>query len=712
MTPAVKAYRKAGLAAGGVLALLVVAIAAGEAAGWPFLQRPLERAMSRAAGVPVQLGPVPGRAQDGGFRASLIGHPGLRVDHLKIGAASGIGAPHLLEARDVALDWRWGDVLRWRRGAPLRIHRLQAAQVDAHLVRLPDGRASWQLGTRAPADDAAHADLQDTLPRFGSLRIGEGLIVVDDQPLDTRLRVRLEGGEGEPVEGAAALSGTAASAPPPAEAPRSGYRAVVEGRWHALPLDLQVRSGSTLPLLQDGEGDEAPDVPVRVEGRAGAAQLLFDGHAAALLGERRLRGQLRFQGPSLARVGAPLGLTLPESPPFELQGQIGHAGGVWHLRADRAAIGRSLLNGEFRYDTRTQPGRLTGRLGGPRLRLGDLGPAVGNPAEARRSAGKVLPQRRFDLPSLRAMDADVTVAVDELDFGSEAVAPLRRLRSHVLLQAGVLQLQDLQAEVAGGRFGGSTRLDSTTTPARWGADLEFSGIDIAGWLPGVRADAGRDGAARGSDARSLKRRRDAARQGADEPVRAYLTGTLGGQIQATGQGSSTAEILGSLDGSARALVRDGTLSHLVTELAGLDVAQALGVVVRSDHPLPLRCARVDLQLQQGVARIRRAVLDNADSTIRVGGEINLRQETLALRAATKPKDFSLLSLRTPVVVGGTLAKPEVGIEGRRLAGRVLGALALGAVAGPAAAMLPLVDPGEKEAGDPCAVAPATPARKP
>jgi len=670
---------------GGTLAVLVAAIVAGEIAGWPFLRQPLQDAATRAAAVPVVL--------DGPFRVHFLFRPRLAIEHLNIGPGGGVQVPHLMDARSVAVVWRWGDLWRWRRGEPLRVQSLQAAQLDAFFVRGADGRASWQLG-RQDAQAAPEQDTQQGLagvPRFGELRLEAGHIEVNDEPLKTRLQIDVRGGEGDALP-----DGT-----------RAGYQATVAGRWQALPMQLQVRSGGSLPLLQDADAaGGTPAVPLRVEGDVGAAKLLFDGTAGALLGDRRLQGKLRFRGPSLARVGEPLGLTLPQTQAFDLSGELAHDAGVWQLKADRATIGRSQLEGEFRYDGRSKPGRLTGRLGGQRLALADLGPSVGaatagasKPAAA---TGRVLPQREFDLPSLSAMDADVQVAVREFDFGSEAITPLQNLKTRVLLQGGVLELQQLQAAVAGGQFAGSTKLDATARPARWAVDVRFSTVDIAGWLAGLRSKDGREEAPRQGNTRALKQQRDQARQGGAQPVRAYVTGSLGGSVQATGRGNSTGQILSTLDGRAQFTLRDGTVSHLLTEAAGLDLAQALGVLIQRDRPLPLRCARVDLLVRDGMVRTRQAVLDNKDSTVRANGQLNLHDETLALRAVTQPKDFSPLSLRTPITVQGTLGAPKVGIEGKRLAGKLLGALALGAAVGPLAALLPLVDPGSKdEKGDPC-----------
>ncbi|QIM54230.1 AsmA family protein [Hydrogenophaga crocea] len=644
-------------------AALVLGAVAAELSGWRFLRAPVERAATQSAGVPVQM--------QGRFRLHLIGRPRLEVEHLHIASDPRFGAPHLLDARGAAVAWRWGDVWRWRQGDRLRLQALRADALDARLVRTPDGRANWQIGARTPRAEAVEAEAEPLggLPRFGSLVIGEGMVDWQDPVADVDLQIALRAREGEAEDGAGA-----------------GTEARLNGRYRAMPLRLQARAGGTLPLLHDPDtARDAPWVPLRVEGTVGRARLLYDGQAAALLGTPRLQGALAFSGPSLAEVGRPLGLTLPQTPPFELRGRLSQDAGVWRLQAERAHIGSSRLAGDLRFFQRSQPRRLTGELTGSRLAFADLGPAIGAPAAAARPqtpppAGRVLPQRRFDLPSLKAMDADVRVAIDRVDFGTDAMAPLRGLQTQVRLQAGVLRLDELRASVSGGRFQGMTQLDSTAEPAAWRATLDVAGVNLADWVKGLR----RNGQGQG--------------QGNADP---YLTGVLQARLDLSGRGASTADILGSLDGPIDLRLRDGTVSHLVTEGLGLDLAQALGVFVRGDDPLPLRCARFDLVARDGVVEPRLAVLDNRDSTVRLGGRVNLRDESLALRVVTQPKDWTPLSLRTPVTVTGTLGRPQVGIEGRRLAGRLAGAIALGAVAGPAAAVIPLVDLGKPGEGDPC-----------
>jgi len=670
--------------AAAVAGVLVLAVAAGEASGWRVLRAPLQDALARAAGVPVQ--------SSGRFHARLLWRPRLEVEQITVGAGGGVDAPHLLQGRDVALEWRWGDLWRWQRGATLRVRALQAGALDLRLLRNADGHATWQLGgtDRRPKDDDKE---RAGLPRIGILAVSDGRIVVDDRVTDTQLQIGLQGREAEGGAGS------------------SGYRASVSGRFRALPLELQLQSGSALPLLQDDEDDTRhPTTNLMVKGELGKARIQFDGRAASLLGARQFDGALQFGGPSLAQVGEPLGITLPHTPAFQLNGRIGHDGGVWSLRAERATIGASQLAGDFRYDTRAKPPRLSGRLEGPRLLLADLGPSIGAetggtaaqpPPHAPRQAGRVLPQRRFDLPSLRAMDADVQVAIDELVFGTDAMAPMRGLRTHVLLNGGVLELQQLRAGVAGGQASGLTKLDSNAKPPKWTAQMRFGGIDIAGWLRGVRTSEGQRKEPAPTNTRQLKQQRTEARQQREQAPTAYVTGVLEADFDVTGAGRSAAEILASMDGRTDLTLRDGTLSHLITEALGLDVAQALGVAIRGDEPLPLRCARFAFGVNDGVLKLQRGVLDNADSTIRVGGTIDLRNEALGLVARVRPKDVSPISLRSPVTVTGTLGAPSVGIQGKQLTGRVLGAVALGSVF-PPLALIPLFDAGEgKDQPDPC-----------
>jgi uncharacterized protein involved in outer membrane biogenesis len=297
------------------------------------------------------------------------------------------------------------------------------------------------------------------------------------------------------------------------------------------------------------------------------------------------------------------------------------------------------------------------------------------PPTPTRGPGRVLPDRPFDLPSLRAMDANVLIDIDDLDLGSTILEPLHPLRTHLTLNDAVLKLTDIDARTGAGTLTGSLQLDGRTAQALWDADLRWRDVRLERWLhqarkPGAAADAG----------------------AAPPP---YIAGRLNGRARVAGTGTSTAAILGSLRGNVRMQLVDGSVSHLAVEAAGLDLAQAVGVLIKGDDALPVDCTVADLSAERGVLRPRALVLDTADSTLWADGSLSLATEALDLRLLVSPKDFSPLALRAPVLVRGTFAQPQVTIEKRALAGRVGAAAAL-AFVNPLAAVLPFFDIGNDE----------------
>jgi uncharacterized protein involved in outer membrane biogenesis len=706
--------------AAAAVAAIAASLAAAEAAQWPGIGRVIAWSAERSTGWAVQ---------HERCRARLLTAAWLACDRIALTDATSQPAPSLsinavgnawFDGTQVRVAWDWGELWRWRRGAALHLRDLSAQTLRLRLERDANGAATWQP-PQPGAEPASNAAAP--MPRVDVLTVATGDIAWSDALTATRLAITLR------------AAGDGGSPP----ATDSGMRATIDGRWRQLPMSLRASTNALLPLLQSQAG--AAKLPLSVQGTVGAATIGFDGSAAALFGERELDGAVTLSGPSLARAGAPLGLTLPETPPFELKGRLAHGEGVWRLDESQARIGRSRLGGDFVFDPRDQPPLLTGRLVAPRLLLADLGPSIGAPvpaanpatasagarsarsragprsdalgasaaAEPARDRVRVLPDRKFDLPSLRAMQARLDVDIDTLDLGTPGVRALRQLRTQLTLQDGSLRLTRLNAVVAGGRLQGDTRLDERNGTARWSAQLRFEGVDVAAWLPVLGADG--DPAARtssparharsaGTTTRNAGTTRTTRRATPD--AGAYVTGKLVAQADVRGSGRSTAQILSTLEGQADATIRNGTVSHLLTEALGLDLAQALGVMVRGDRALALRCARVHLELRDGVATVGPAVFDNSDSTLRAAGTISLAEETLALAVRSRPKDISFLSLRAPVTVTGRWLDPVVGIEGRSLAGRVLGAAVLAAIVAPAAALLPLFDPGEKQAGDPCA----------
>jgi uncharacterized protein involved in outer membrane biogenesis len=157
-------------------------------------------------------------------------------------------------------------------------------------------------------------------------------------------------------------------------------------------------------------------------------------------------------------------------------------------------------------------------------------------------------------------------------------------------------------------------------------------------------------------------------------------------------------MFGSANGKLAVAMNGGAISDLALRLADLDVANALVALARGDRAIPIRCFVGDFAAVDGVLQPQTLVLDTAHTIVRGEGTINLRDERLALQLIAKPKDGSLLALRGPIRVDGTLASPVVHPDLGNALVRGGIAVALASVA-PPALLLPLVQMGKKEQVD-------------
>ncbi len=663
-----------------LLLLMLGAVALGEALGWPFLAGPVERALSKVLDRRVSLsasagaGAGPANTAAKAFRVRFIGSVRVRAPSLEIAAPRWSAAAYTLQASDVTLGLRYGDLWRAYRGAPLRIDSLQAAMLDGTLERLADGRASWQF---RPAPAAGAAALPLALPAFGRLQITAGTLRLQDALLDIDVQARMSLREGPPLAtprqpAAAVLAASASSAADPGATaePPPGFQLQATGRYRKLPLKLALNAAGLLPWVMDDAS--AASKALTLDATVGRASLSFQGQALDAMQLSGISGRFTLTGPSLAAVGDPVGVTLPTTGAFRAQGQVSKQGPLWEVLIADATVGSSRLHGQFSYDAGRAVPLLSGKLTGTRLMLVDLGPVVGTTpvASAPRppsstTSGRVLPDRAFDLPSLRAMDADVRIDINEVDLNSSYLEPLRPLRALLQLAGGVLRLTEFEARTGQGRLFGELSLDGRGDQALWRADLRWDGVQLERWVRQVRA------------------------AGASP----YVSGTLLGRASVQGQGRSTAAILATLKGDVRTELRGGRVSHLVVEAAGIDLAESIGLLIKGDDALTVQCAVADLRADGGVLRPRVMVIDTQDSSLWVDGSLSLASEAIDLRLVVVPKDFSPLTLRVPLRVGGSFSTPSVSIDKAPLA-RKLGAALLLALVNPFAALLPLIDPGD------------------
>ena len=142
-------------------------------------------------------------------------------------------------------------------------------------------------------------------------------------------------------------------------------------------------------------------------------------------------------------------------------------------------------------------------------------------------------------------------------------------------------------------------LDGRAAPLRGTADVEFRSLKLAELFPTVEA---------------MKKAR----------------GFAHGRARLAGTGDSVAALLGSADGRVSLAVDRGTISNLVLELLGLDVAEAVLLFATGDKEVPIHCAVADLGVARGIGTTDVFVLDTADTLVVGAGVVDFRREQLDL----------------------------------------------------------------------------------
>jgi uncharacterized protein involved in outer membrane biogenesis len=317
---------------------------------------------------------------------------------------------------------------------------------------------------------------------------------------------------------------------------------------------------------------------------------------------------------------------------------------------------------------------MKGDLRSNKLDFADLLPAVGAPrtpqpdGEVQTSdrPGKVLPDKHIDLTRLRAMDADVVFRSDRI---VTTMIPLDRFDASLTLQDGTLRLQPVRFEIGKGAVDLYMSLYGAQEPVAVDIDAHVKQINL----------------------------KDLLRK---TPFVEESAGIFGGRVKLASNGTSVARILGNADGQVSIVMAGGQMSLLLVELAGLDIAEALGLIVSGDKPTPIRCLVADLPASDGMFQAEPIVLDTGDTVIVGSGTINMKNETLDLTMTPYAKDFSPLTLRTPISIDGTLANPAPFPDPAGLGNETLGQKIINAILTPVLGILP---PFDTEVGEdtPC-----------
>jgi AsmA family protein len=411
------------------------------------------------------------------------------------------------------------------------------------------------------------------------------------------------------------------------------------------PIDLQVRNGTTLARLVGTLDD-----PERLSG----AHL-----------------QLSISGQDMADLYKLIGIPVPATPPYSLTGSLDYSKPAFRFKDFYGRMGSSDLEGTI-TEAQTSPRPtvmadisshrvdltdLAGLLGGVPGKITTLGQTAATRAKVEEADARpnLLPQGKFNLPTIKSMDFDVRYRGERI---INRDVPLDNVVAHLVVKNGRMTVDPLSFAVGTGTIASNFVFDPVKGGFHTKADIDFHRLQLSRLMAATHTFAG--------------------------------NGTIGGSAYLTGTGDSVAQILGHGDGHATLFLQNGgSVSALLVDLVGLQMGDAmlsaLGIPVKTQ----INCLIADFALTNGLLDTKTFLIGTKAANILGSGTVNLASEQLALQFHTQATHFSIGSLSTPINISGPIKHPQVLPAPGPLAARAGPAAALGLLF-PPLALLPTI----------------------
>ena len=299
-------------------------------------------------------------------------------------------------------------------------------------------------------------------------------------------------------------------------------------------------------------------------------------------------------------------------------------------------------------------------LHGAKAKTAQARAAEARQADAQAAKGQtLLPDAKLDLQRIRGMDANVnyraeSVKTDKLSIREIAIA--------LRLDRGVMSLKPVSFVLPQGKLTSNITVDGSKDVPEVEINTRISQVRLSQFKT-------KDG---------------------QEP----LDGTMLGRALLHGHGKSIHEVGSTATGTFSIVVPHGAIRSAFAELMGIDAARGLGLLLtKNQEKTGIRCGVADFKAEGGVFAAQEIVFDTDQVLITGKGEVDLGPEILDLTLNGQPKKPRLFRIKSPIELGGTLAKPKVGLKPGNTPGQAALATVLGVLATPLASVLAFIDPG-------------------
>jgi hypothetical protein len=386
----------------------------------------------------------------------------------------------------------------------------------------------------------------------------------------------------------------------------------------------------TFRLKGDALPSAAPDKPYAFEFDERSSGTHFTAHGSLPrpfdLG--LVDAEFDASGADLRDLHYLVGVSLPNTGTFHLQGRMVRRGGETLFDDLKVVSGQSDMQGRVSLDTQKSGRTLVhADLSSALLRLAD----VGLRAAGRDPHPDAPPKLFSDVPlvtaATRRVDATGKYSARRLLLSRVEVS---ELSAPFTIERGLVKAPEVTGRFVGGNFVLHLDADANQTPARTRIEMTLTDLQLA-QMP----------------------------HKAEPPPYA---GSLLLQIHAQGRGDSLHALAAGADGNLSARVLQGTIRASLAELTGVDL-RGLGLTLtRSNRDVAVHCAAADFEIHSGVMQSTRFFIDSEPVFISGEGRVLLDSETLDLKLHGEPKGLRFLRSNAPVLVQGTLLQPKFSVD--------------------------------------------------
>jgi uncharacterized protein involved in outer membrane biogenesis len=542
--------------------------------------------------------------------------------------------------------------------------RIEIDAPDVDLRRDASGRANWDFsspGARKPQKPGASAPAH--IPVIKQLIVQNGTLSASDA-----IRKLKFGGQ--------------ISVDEKQDAGASALRVRGTGMLNGKPFDLRLDGG---PLITAEKSK-----PYEFDTTVTAADIKLTAHTviAHPFDLAAITSKLHITGQDLADFYYLTGLALPNTPPYDVAGTAVRDGMRFRIDDFHGRLGGSDIAGMLAIDTSPKRPKLTATLNSRVLNLADLAAPLGTqatperksvtldteaptsskipktqaapPASAPNGGKLLLPDADLQVARVRSMDADLSFDADSV---STTKLPLKKVHFHLVLDDAKITIAPLAFTLPEGELSGRVSLNARPAVPVTDIDMQLQNLDLTQFKPQASNTS-------------------------------PLAGDLVGRIKLHGEGTSVHKAAADANGDLTFVVPQGQMRAAFAELTGINVASGLGLLLaKKDANTQIRCAVANFHADDGDLKATTLLIDTSQVLITGGGALDLKTENLDMSLRGHPKGIRLVRLRSPINIRGTLSHPEIGLQTANLVGQAGGAIALGTLLTPVAALLAFVDPG-------------------